>query len=306
MNATLRCGLAWLALVVAAWLAWREDARATRTLSALAATESAIANGQARLALVRAREKIAAQMPAASDAGPVAPVARPAQKPATDDESKPKRYSVQPWLTRVFAEEPGLQALYLDAYRKKLEVEHSALMRRLGLNVAESARFLEILARDMERATDIGAATRAQNLSSVDPEIKALTEQRERDRKEALRVLLGPERMKQLEAGDDQRMNRETIGEFAASLHATPTPLTPAQGNDLAVILRDFGWLGLPVATDEAYTTLATRAAGILAPGQLEVFQTLVEAHRARGRLNELTRAPRGGRSPSTGAGPSR
>ena len=306
MSATNRCVVAWLGLVVTAWFAWHQHARATHASSEVTATERAIAEAQARLARVQARKNTAARTPAASDAGPVAPVARPAQKPAADEDSKPKRYSVQPWLTRVFAEEPGLQALYLDAYRKKLEVEHSALMRRLGLNVAESAQFLEILARDMERATDIGAATRAQNLSSVDPEIKALSEQRERDRKEALRALLGPERMKQLEAGDDQRMNREAIGEFAASLHTTPTPLTPAQGNDLAVILGDFGWLGSSVVADEAYTTLATRAAGILTPGQLEVFQTLVAAVQARARLNELTRAPRTSRNPSPGPGPSR
>jgi hypothetical protein len=298
-----------LAPLLAGWFAWRESGRAVRAEAALAAMKSQIGVARANLAQAQARDRIAterrsalSQPDAARRASP--PPTTPLKAPATNP-AAPERPIARPWLTRLFAENPVLHALYLDAYRKNIPLEHGTLMRLRGYSAEEIARYVEILVRDMERATEIGAATRALNLSSVDPSIKAMTEQREREREEALRALRGGERVKQVADLPAWAMARDTLNELVATLHATPTPLTFAQSVELAEILRRSDGLnrysfsgGDPAAIEARYNSLITEASGILLPAQFEVFRSFVEAHRASRQLQEIATRSRTVRPP--------
>jgi hypothetical protein len=294
-----------LALGAAIWFAWHEHARADALRAQLDRARQELARSHARgreltalrtAAEARRNELVPAPTPARP---PPAPVPRPrASSPAPGAASPvrvPPRASVRPWLTRVFAENPALHALYLDAFRKNVAQEHGLLMRQLGLNAAESERFVEIFTEDMERATDIGAATRAQNLSSVDAPIKALNAQRERERDEALAALLGPDRIALYTEVQNYPVSRETLNTFAATLHVTSTPLTWDQASRLGDVLRRTDALsfqqfrsGDASTLDAHYDTVIAGAASILAPQQLEVFRSLVAAHRANGQLLQL------------------
>lgn len=208
----------------------------------------------------------------------------PAMPPA------PKRAATRPWLTRLFAESPNLHRLYLEAYRSELEFEHALTLASLGLTAEERADVIGILARDMERRTDIAAAARGGDLGSANTSIRALHDQREQETAAALRALLG-ERYEAWQEGRGSRI--PFVSDAAMHLHRTSTPLTLAQSKALTELAltsisgrREGRNLILPTEAD--YAVFAEEASRVLSSEQSAVVRGLIEQLSAQRQLDQL------------------
>jgi hypothetical protein len=233
------------ALVLIGFLALRtarEFTRAQTTKQKLAALHSELRGARERL------EELAARVEADARASQPGDSTRPrAGAPAQSTPPAPPRPAgMRPWLSRVFAEHPHVHALYLEAYRADLWLRYGLAMRQLGLSESEATRLVDILAQDMERASDIVATVRAKDMSAVDPSIKAMTTQRERDRDAALLELLGEERSKRWKSAD-HALASQMVGKLALTFQRGPEPLTGQQATELARVFSLPGAVGLYV-----------------------------------------------------------
>lgn len=283
-------------LLLVGWLVLRERERARRAERGLAAAQSEIARMRGQIARLTARENETVR-----SAG--APVSEKQNMPvgANASSANPKATGTRtrPWLSRLFAEQPGLHALYLDAYRKDLELRHAFTLRALGLTAEEVARVIEILARDQERVTDIAAATRARNMASVDAPIKTLTAERLREREAALKAVLG-ERYDAWQRASGPNVVNQTVEDTIAALHATAQPLTFAQSLRLWKILNGPDGIGWRVAgnaivepTDANYALVTAHASRVLSPEQLATLESVLAGRQALEKLRGPMVAPR-------------
>ncbi|MES2693231.1 MAG: hypothetical protein V4773_07135 [Verrucomicrobiota bacterium] len=215
-----------------------------------------------------------------------------ANKAAPKAEPRPERASRRPWLSRVFVEHPQVHALYLDAYRAELEFTHAYALQRLGLSEEQKARVIDVLAKDMERMSDIAAATRANMLSGADPAIKAMEAQREAERVAGMKAVLGEQYADWNRFKVPPRLQTEAI----MALHRTETPLTAAQITALQDTLTGPQSLsgtrrinGVYVTPTEAdYGLLEAKIAEILGPGQMAVVRPMIRQEAAQEELSRL------------------
>ena len=145
-----------------------------------------------------------------------------------------------------------------------------------GFDAGAAAAVREILAADIARGSDIGAAADAQGLSHTDPAIVALREQSDQQRTRELAELLGPAGFAAYERFQRAIPVRGFVDGLAEQL-AWTAPLSGRQADELEQALAD---------SSEAYRSgkaadpktvewerVDRAAERILSPGQLAVWQ---------------------------------
>lgn len=273
--------------VLLLWLIWREHDRLEAARERLRLQHER--NHALRADMEKWQKALEKHQPARATAVK-APRAATVATPAHVAPHAPKRAATRPWLTRLFAESPYLHRLYLEAHRSELEFEHALTLASLGLTAEERADVMGILARDMERRTDIAAAARGGDLGSANTSIRELHLQQERETAEALRALLG----ERYEGWHESRGSRiPFVTDVAMHLHRTSTPVTLAQSKaltDLALTSisgrREGANFILPTEAD--YAAFAEETGRMLVPEQSAVVRGLVEQLSAQRQLDQL------------------
>lgn len=282
-----------LAVALLLWLIWREHDRLSAARERLdAAARNLLTLRKESIQQQKALTKpgLAVERRAATQStSPTSTVSAPA---APTTSPAPKRAASRPWLTRLFVESPNLHRLYLEAYRSDLEFTHALSFTRMGLTAEERAAMLTLIARDMERRSDIAVAARGAELGSTDASILELFAQCEREHEAALRQLLGERRVTW---SPNARPSMVIASDAVAQLHRTSTPLTLAQAEELAAMARK-GLSGrrvdsIYVPPSEAdHEILKREAEQILLPGQREVVRALIDQQLSRRKLDDARR----------------
>lgn len=256
-------------------LIWRERDRLVAARDRIHAAVAAATTLQAETAQ---QQKAVEAFLSAEMAGPPPPPALLAALNGTAPPA-PKRASGRPWLSRLFAENPNLHRLYLEAYRSGVEFDHASSFSQAGLTAEQRVAVVAILARDMERRTDIAAAARAGQLPSNDTSVLTLEAQRAREHEAALRQALGERYASWRLLG---RPMLPVVAEAVMQLHRTSTPLTSLQAEELDDLL----WRHFPASAPSEVERL-------LVPGQNEIVRALLERQAAQKELRKsLLRLP--------------
>ena len=243
--------------------------------------EASARQSQLRADLQRAKEVAADSAVAALPA----PSPRPAASQlATAKPPLPPR-TRPPGLLDFARGNPQLWNEFVQSKRAELGRLYLPVLQRLNFPRPQQERFKDIMAADIARGTDIGAAADAQGLAFTDPAITALREQSEQQRKRELTELFGPAGLREFEAYERALPVRGYVDGLATQL-ATAAPLTPHQADQLERVLAESneayrnGKRADPRLTDWAGADRRVR--GILAPAQFEVWQ-LGTAHNPQG-----------------------
>lgn len=162
----------------------------------------------------------------------------PAAKPAAASAAAFPPRIRPPSLMDFARENPQLWNDFVQSKRAELGRLYLPLLLRLDLTPGQRERFKDILAAEIARGADIGAAADAQNLAFNDPAIAALREQSERQRQRELGELLGPAGLRAYEDFERALPVRGYVDGLATQLAAT-MPLTAAQADQLERALAD-------------------------------------------------------------------
>lgn len=181
-----------------------------------------------------------------------------------------------PGLLDFARNDPRLWNDFIQSKRAELGRLHAPFFQRLNLTATQQERFKDILAADIARGSDIGAAADAQGLSQSDPAIQALRENAEKQRKAELAELLGPVGFRELDAFERALPVRGFVDGLAIQL-ALSAPVSEQQANQLERVLAE---------TNEAYRAgkpadprvvdwdaVDARAREILSPEQFAVWK---------------------------------
>jgi hypothetical protein len=117
--------------------------------------------------------------------------------------------------------------------------EYSALFKKWALSPSDMDAVLNVLTdKEMGGASEalslINGAADAKSVNDLTEAIK----KREADSKERLKGILGDERMKEIEAFDEQREKDQLVGRYSEHLDVVGFPLNPQQRNQLAEIIK--------------------------------------------------------------------
>jgi hypothetical protein len=135
-------------------------------------------------------------------------------------------------------ENPQLWNDFVQSKRAELGRLYLPLLLRLNLTPAQRDRFKDILAAEIARGADIGAAADAQKLPFNDPAITALREQSEKQRQRELGELLESAGFRAYEDFERALPVRGYVDGLATQL-AARMPLTAAQADQLERALAD-------------------------------------------------------------------
>ncbi|PTX94449.1 hypothetical protein DB354_11935 [Opitutus sp. ER46] len=192
------------------------------------------------------------------------------------------------------ATDPAFTASYLRAYRAGVRQEYWDFLRQRGATEEQVQGVIEIMAKWKEAALDARAAASADQTAMAAAEIKASDARSLETRDAALRALLGPDAVGQLEGYDGTKRQRILVADIAAPAFAIGEPLSGAQSRELVRLISSSN-LGIRREgaayvgpTDSEYDALFSRASAFLTPNQVAVMREILVKQRED--LARLTR----------------
>jgi hypothetical protein len=206
-------------------------------------------------------------------------------KAATNPEPPLPPRTRPPGLMDFARDNPQLWNDFIQSKRVELGRRYLPLLQRLNLSSSQQERFKNIVAADVARGSDIGAAATAQGLEHTDPAIVTLREESERLRKRELAELFGPAGFREFEAYERALSVRGFVDGLATQLAGT-APLSAPQADQLERALAEAsesyrnGKHADPQTLD--WDRVDRRAREILTPEQFAAWQLGV-AHNMSG-----------------------
>lgn len=194
--------------------------------------------------------------------------------------------------SRAFLREnPEVREAFANFLRRSLEYRYRDLIARLGLDDERKARFIDILAR--ARRQIVGE----HQFTVADQDFQP------GEMRQQLREVLGDAGYREYQAFDDQSLQRGVDYQLTQALYATPTPLTPAQSEEVQRIVTrvmndpELGpkyagqsWMVLP---SERWEAIIKDAGRVLAEPQVEALRELEQQTRFHRAMSEVGRAER-------------
>lgn len=186
-------------------------------------------------------------------------------------------------------ENPEVREAFANYLRVSLEYRYAELIARLGLDAERKARFIDILARGRRQIVGEHQLTVAER--DFQPgEMGRL-----------LREVLGDAGYREYREFYDRSLQRGVDYQLTQALYATPTPLTPAQSDEVRRIVgramddpalgpkyTGQSWMVLP---PERWEAIIKEAARVLAEPQVEALRELEQQTRFHRAMSEAGRA---------------
>ncbi len=182
----------------------------------------------------------------------------------------------------LFDYSPPLRQAYLDAKKGSLWVDYGPFFANAGLTPAEIEQFYAI---KMEREIawlELKKIYPRHDTGPTDPQDTAASRQADQAQNAKLTALFGEERFQQFTQYEEElnvRSNLLGLRNLVATTFYTDEPVTAAQMNQLAALATKYGMFSVVKANGipDAFDQLAVKAAGILTPRQLEVFDLMLD-----------------------------
>jgi hypothetical protein len=233
--------------------------------------DAAIRQGRLRADLQRAKQTAVA--PAAAAAATSLPAAATKSDAKAEPPLPPR--TRPPGLMDFARDNPQLWNEFIRSKRAELGRLYLPVLRRLNLRPEQRERFKDILAAEIGRGADIGAAADAKGLAFNDPAIAALRKESEQQRNRELAGLFGSG-FPEFESYERALQVRGYVDGLATQL-AAAEPLTPSQADLLERALAESneayrnGKSADPSQMDWAGAD--RRAQEILTPAQFAIWQ---------------------------------
>jgi hypothetical protein len=182
----------------------------------------------------------------------------------------------------LFDYSPPLRQAYLEAKKGSLWVDYGPFFANARLTPAEIEQFCAI---KMEREIawlELKRTYPRHDTGPTDPQDTEASRQADLVQTAKLTELLGEERFKQFTQYNrelDARTMLLGLHNLVATTFYTDEPVTVAQMNQLAALAAEYGMfsMGKSNGIPDAFDQLAVKAAVILTPRQLEVFDLMLD-----------------------------
>jgi len=261
-------GVVLAGLVAIAIIAARARHRIEERLATAAARQSRLQSELRR----RERPSVEASLPATAKLAPSSTAPKPPTNPET---ALPARIR-PPGLLDFARDNPQLWTVFIQSKRAELGRLNLPLLQRLNLSPLQQERFRDILAADVARGSDIGAAADAKGLEHTDSAIVALRQESEQRRNRELAELLGPAGFAEFDAYQRALPVRGFVDGLATQV-AESAPLSTTQADQLEQVLAEAsepyrnGQHADPESLD--WEQVDWRAREILTPEQFAAWQ---------------------------------
>ncbi len=237
--------------------------------------------------------------------------------PTTDSEDTPgtvggELQQVNARLQNSFAklmENPEFVRLFYTQQRASLDGRYAGLFKKLGLSEAQLEQFKNLLVEKQSAMIDVFTAARAQGL---DPRtdrdtLRELARSADLEAEASIRSTLGESLYAAYEQYEQTLPQRNLVDKLDTRLSYSPSPLTPAQAEQLVTILKETSPPGtgrnarvgsFVGGSVEITDPAVARAQGILTPTQQTALVQLQSEQTAAKELRQLRQESR---SPNTG-----
>ncbi len=182
-------------------------------------------------------------------------------------------------LNDAQARNPETQQAMLKLERLSYPVRFGPLYAQLGLSREQITRFEQRLSAASEATMDVMAAAQTKGLGPDDPAVMTLANQEKAAFVDDMRALLGDAGFQQYQNYDRTLPAREAVNAMLGNMLAAQVPLTAEQVNQLTQLVANRsasyqqGGRVSNRGRDVAWRDVATDAAALLSPAQLQVFR---------------------------------
>lgn len=191
--------------------------------------------------------------------------------------------------------DPTMQAIRLKRIRADLFFRYAGFFRQQGLTAQQIEKFEALKAEHSLNEDDINAAAENNGLVRTDPAVSRLHAQEDDRFRAAVKDLLGPDGLPQLEVFDKSTSERMAVDRLTAVLAETANPVSPLQAKQLIDILAA---TRMPRPTNPAETqidwnTVEAKARSVLSSTQLIEFRSaarLTQRFEAFAQIDDLYR----------------
>jgi hypothetical protein len=182
---------------------------------------------------------------------------------------------------QIFGDYPELEQAFLDARNGANRLKYGPFFALAKLNEDEIENFCQIVADSETKWAERNKIATEKGLPPSDPSLKEMERAASEEKKIRLATLLGEERSAKLAAyqKDDVAETLGSLKNLIAATYHSANPVTPQQVSALSAITSELHVFSYEEAAKNpgVFDQAAQRASQVLAPGQLEVFQLVLD-----------------------------